>query len=139
LTSHKSCVDTGRLNSKTKINQPADLIYSFNKYLFQAGNTKKLCVRDRHLILYTKLSKYNLYYLWSVFCLSVMYTKLTIITVMWGLKCTDSDLTTLFYITVGGGGLHHRLTLKCETVLASECMRSEKGIFFCLFSKLRSI
>jgi hypothetical protein len=93
LTSRKSWVDTGRLNSKTKTNQPTDLIYSFNKYLYQAGNTKKLyvCVMERHLILDTKLSKYNLYYLWSVFCLSVTFTKLTIITVMWGLKCTDSD------------------------------------------------
>ena len=42
----------------------------------------------------------------------------------------DSDLTTLFYITVGGKReregereiLHHCLTFKCETVLASECM-----------------
>jgi hypothetical protein len=83
------------------------LIYSFNKYLFQAAPTpQKNCVcvcvwkSEKHLMLYTKLSKYNLYYLWSVFCLTVMYTKLTIVTLMWGLKCTDSDLTTLFYITV---------------------------------------
>jgi hypothetical protein len=95
LISHRSWVDSGRLNSKkpkliSQVTWFTPLTNIYLRLVIIIIIIKKLCVcvREKHLILYAKLSKYNLHYLWSVFCLLVMYTKLTIITVMWGLKCT---------------------------------------------------
>ena len=76
------------------------------KYLFQAGGERKkncvcVCVRERETFntIYKTVKIQLVLFVVCILFDSYVY-KLIIVILMWGLKCTDSDLTTLFYITV---------------------------------------
>ena len=108
-----------------------------NIYFRLGGGSVSVCERERHLILYTKLSKYNLYYLWSI----------------------DSHVYKISYCWIDVGTEMHRLLIQLYyfTLLLTKTRITPLSFFemwnsfgqwmsviwsgyvFCLFSKLRSI